>query len=525
MDQKQAADILVVGAGPVGLALANILGAQGVSVRVLERNPSIEPEPRAVTLDDESLRTLQSMGLAQDVLRDVVLGYGVQYFDWRGRPFAQIAPTREEYGYPKRNAFRQPLLVKALHRGLGRFPNVSVEFGHEVTGVDPSDRGVDVQVRTADGAEKTLRFGWVVACDGGRSPMRERLGIPMNGKTYPERWLIVDLDHRSIPLRHTKTYCNPQRPAIRLPGPHGSLRYEFMLKQGDTDQAVLEEPVFRSWIERFNPEDKDLPLVRKAVYGFHARVAERWRAGRILLAGDAAHLTPPFAGQGLNSGIRDAANLGWKLAAVVKGELPASLLDSYEAERKPHAQALIDMALKIGGYMQPKSVPGAAMTQTLLRLLCLARPVRDYILQLKFKPKPQYAHGYFVRSDQLPACELFLQPQVQDRSGAQRPLDELMGGGYAVVGWDGPDLEEEARKLRAAGLDCSVVALIPGQDDFLGQQDTAHVRFARDFRDDIARWLDAHGARAAVLRPDRYVLGLLRPGQSVADRLPALLAG
>ncbi|MDB5875285.1 MAG: 3-(3-hydroxyphenyl)propionate hydroxylase [Ramlibacter sp.] len=503
MNTYTSVDVIVVGAGPVGLTLANLLGGYGVRTLVIEKNAKIEGEPRAVTLDDESMRTMQAAHLIDEVTRDVVMGYGVQYFDWRGKPFAAIQPTRQEYGYPKRNAFRQPVLVSTLNNALARFSNVQTWFGHEVVAFDQTSAEVACSVKSCEGETKLVRAPWLVACDGGRSPIREMCGIVLDGATYPERWLIVDLADRTVPLRHTQTYCDPRRPAIRLPGPQGALRYEFMLRASDRDEEVLDEATFRGWIAARVPEDAALPLVRKAIYGFHARVATRWKTGRVLLAGDAAHLTPPFAGQGLNSGIRDAANLAWKLAAVTRWGASVELTDSYEPERRPHAAALIRMALRIGSFMQPKTVFGAAVGQAALRLACLLPACRDYILQLRFKPKPELATGYFEPTPHQPRAELLPQPLVQHRELGLIRLDVALGSGFAVLGWDSPDFRAHASKLLPAGAPGRVVAIVPCEDDFLAPADP-RIEGVRDTTGELRALFDRLKCVAIVVRPDRY---------------------
>ena len=532
--QHEVFDVMIVGAGPVGLTLANLLGMYGVRTLLVEKNDRLEIEPRAVTLDDESLRTLQGTGLADAVLKDVVLGYGVRYFDWRGKPMAAIQPTRQEYGYPKRNAFRQPLLVKTLFRGLARFAQVDIRFGHELLAIQQHEAGARCALRRGD-QDLSIEAKWVVACDGGRSKVRELLDIALDGSTYPERWLIVDLADRTVPLRHTSTYCDPKRPAIRLPGPGGALRYEFMLRPGDSDDDVLTDRTFRGWIRNRVPEDADLPLVRKAIYGFHARVATRWKAGRVLLAGDAAHLTPPFAGQGMNSGIRDSANLAWKLAAVTRWGAKPELLDSYEPERRPHAAALIKMAMKIGSYMQPKTTLGAAVTQTALRAVCLIPSCRDYILQLKFKPKPRYEAGAFEPKGPHRHAELIAQPMLELPGGRLLRTDELLGPGFSVIGWDTSQFRAAAPSLLPAGVPSRIVALLRAEDDFL---DRAHARLhemvgavepeiarARDMSGEFGAMLDSHGAVAMIVRPDRYWTRLLDSSDLLATIVAAPIRG
>jgi 3-(3-hydroxy-phenyl)propionate hydroxylase len=298
--------VVIVGAGPTGLMLANLLAMQGVNALVIERSTNTVGEPRAVTIDDESLRTVQATGLIGEVLPHVVQGYGVHYYSWRGKEFARIEPNAMEHGFPKRNAFRQQVLVGQLRDGLQRFAGSAIWFGHELVKFrDEGDAGGAVHLELRhDGETRHISCNWLVACDGGRSGVREQLGISLTGSTYDEKWLIVDLLERSSAFRHTRTWCDPARPAIRLPGPDGTLRYEFMLHEGEDPDEMLDEARVRSWIHAREPADAQLAITRKVVYAFHARVAGKWKSGRVLLAGDAAHLTPPFAGQGMNSGVR-----------------------------------------------------------------------------------------------------------------------------------------------------------------------------------------------------------------------------
>lgn len=518
--------VVIVGAGPTGLMLANLLGLQGIRTLVVERNTSTVGEPRAVTIDDESLRTIQAAGLLDDVLPQVVQGYGVHYHSWRGKEFARIEPKSQEYGFPKRNAFRQQLLVAQLRDGLQRFDHAAIWFGHELVGFrseGPAEEGEVVHLELSHrGQARHVTCQWLVACDGGRSKVREQLGIALTGSSYDEKWLIVDLLDRRSAFRHTSTYCDPARPAIRLPGPQGTLRYEFMLHDGeDAEQALTEENV-RGWIHARHPEDAQLAITRKVVYAFHARVAERWQSGRVLLAGDAAHLTPPFAGQGMNSGVRDAANLAWKLAAVVRGEMAPSLLATYAQERKPHAWSLIEMAVRIGRFMQPKSVPAAMLAQGALRLCSLYPPARDYVLQLKFKPKPRFLDGFFVGSGRanalVPAGQLLPQPRVELPGGSQAPLDDLLGDGFAWLGL------ADATPPADIGLTFRRLRVVAQQDDFLRPEDGIHA-VLRDVEGSLEPILRSAGARAVLLRPDRYVLAYLGEGGARDDsRLRQLIA-
>jgi 3-(3-hydroxy-phenyl)propionate hydroxylase len=496
--------VAIVGAGPTGLTLANLLGTYGIRTLLLERHPSTVGEPRAVSIDDESLRTLQNAGVIDQVLPDIVQGYGVHYFSWSGREFARIEPTSREYGYPKRNAFRQPLLEARLLEGLARFEHVEVRLASELMRHHDDGRRVSLDVAGPDGpAEFTC--DWLIACDGGRSGVREAQGITMRGTTYAERWLIVDLADRPDPFPHTRTYCDPRRPAIRLPGPHRTVRYEFMLFEHETPEDVLDEAQIRDWMRARVPGDAHLWIVRKVVYTFHARMAERWKTGRVMLAGDAAHLTPPFAGQGMNSGVRDAFNLAWKLAAVSRGELAPAVLETYEEERRPHAWSLIAMALRIGRFMQPKSRLGAMAMQAALRVAGLYPPARDYVLQLKFKPKARFESGFFLPGgsrDGVRAGQLFPQPMLQRADGARVLLDEVLGPGFALLCWqsDGAGAQLEAL---FASLRPRLIALQRASGT---SGDACGPQVLCDCEGVIETTLKEAGALAVVLRPDRHVL-------------------
>lgn len=502
--------VVVIGTGPTGLLLANFLGRYGIKTLVLERLDALLDEPRAVSIDDESLRALQAVGLVDQVLPSIVQGYGVHYFSYAQTEFARIEPRSEEYGFPKRNAFRQAVLVGQLAQGLARFPQVEMRFQHEVTGLRQSDQGVTLEVKTPTGVIQ-VEADYVVGADGGRSSTRDRIGSTLEGHTFAERWLIVDLLSRSTPFRHTRTYCDPVRPAIRLPGPDATVRYEFMLKPGETEDFALDEARIKAWIREREPSDEHLPLARKVVYTFHARIASTWRQGRVFLAGDAAHLTPPFAGQGMNSGLRDAVNLSWKLASVLQGQSGPALLDSYQQERKPHAWALIKMAVLIGKYMQPKSRFGAMAAQWALKLISLFRPARDYVLQLKFKPKPRFQQGFFVPQalgkEAVHSGQLLPQPWMEAPGGGKVRLDAALGTGFALL-WQADQALPDAWRQLARQLDARIVRFLRVQDDFLPEQGAQGERL-RDVQNVLGPILDDAGAAGVLVRPDRYLFAYL----------------
>lgn len=429
-------DVLIIGAGPTGLTLANLLGQAGLRTTIIDRKAGTVTEPRAVSIDDESLRTMQAAGLADAVLADVVKGYGVHYFDKPGgRCFGKVEPVGKQYGYPKRNAFRQPLFERTLKGAMERFPSLTPLFCHELVDFTEDASGVLARIRNQEGETLEVRAQYMVACDGGRSPVRKQLGIDMIGSSFKSRWLVVDLDQDDDPFWQTRVYCDAQRPVVEVPGPHKTRRFEFLLKDDETDEQMLTEASLNHLLTPFRG-DKPYSLVRKVVYTFHARVASRWRVGRVFLAGDAAHLTPPYAGQGMNSGVRDAHNIAWKLVAVLRGQMSPSALDSYEQERRDHAWALIKLALNLGVVMAPASTLRAKLITSAFRVIGLIPPLRDYFLQMKFKPKPRFTQGLVLgqgTAGNLRAGTMLPQPTVFDSQGGSRLLDEYVGPGFALI--------------------------------------------------------------------------------------------
>jgi len=493
-DIRRHYPIAIVGAGPTGLTLANLLGVYGVECVVLERNAETVHEPRAVSIDDESLRTMQAAGVVAEVMAQTVAGYGSHYYSAAGRCFAKVQPTEQPFGFPRRNAFRQPILERQLREALGRFPHVTPAFRHELRSFEQASDGVALRAADPWGGEVELTCDYLVACDGASSNVRRALGIAMSGSTFRERWLIVDLENSPSASPHTKVFSNPQRPCIALPGPDNTRRYEFMLHDDERDEDMLAPATVERLMQMHEaaPQSK---IVRTVVYTFHARLADRWRQGRVFLAGDAAHLTPPFAGQGMNSGLRDANNLAWKLAAVTRGSLGAGLLDSYERERRDHAWAMIAFALNIGRVLAPPNAAAAWAIETMFRVLSLYPAARDYIAQMKFKPPPRFGDGFIVPDGvgkrHTLVGRLFPQPLVKTADGREVLLDEMLGDGFAIV-VRSPRFEQALAALRGEpwkklGARCVVM----GRD--VTELGVASPRLSR-FNDHVF-----------LLRPDRYV--------------------
>ncbi len=504
--------VVIAGGGPTGLTLANLLGTYGIECLLIERKPETVHEPRAVSIDDESLRTMQAAGLADEVFSATVAGYGSHYFSSNGTCFAKVEPTGRPYGFPRRNAFRQPILERQLRAALARFAHVAAAFEHELLGFAQEDGGVTLRIRRPDGSETTVTCDYLIGCDGASSSVRRSLGIALGGSTFAERWLIIDLENSPTTSRHTIVFCDPARPCIALPGPDQTRRYEFLLHPHERDEDFL-DPDKVQYLMATHDAAPGSRIVRTVVYTFHARLAERWSQGRVYLAGDAAHLTPPFAGQGMNSGLRDANNLAWKLASVVRGDTGPRLLDSYEVERRDHVWAMIEMALRMGRVMAPRSRAEALLVQSAFRLLGLYPPARDYVAQMRFKPTPRFANGFLLADGRdarrTLVGRLFPQPRVTLRDGAEMPLDDVLGPGFALVvrsaradllGAD--DLSPRDREWGAIAP--AIVAIGPADTSPGSAAAQAEgLSWVEEAR--AEDWAAVPPDHVFVLRPDRYV--------------------
>lgn len=433
-------DVAIIGYGPTGATLANILGARGLDVLVLEREPAAYPLPRAVHFDDEVMRVFQGIGLAEAIAPRTMVSPGMRFvgrdgallMDWP-RP-AGIGPQ----GWHASYRFHQPELEEILRQGVARFPNVTVRAGMAVTRIEQDDDAV-----TLNGA---IRARHVVGCDGANSPTRAAIGGGWHDLGFDERWLVCDLIlKRPRPELGdwSVQFCDPDRPATYVRGVGARRRWEITLHDGEAPADPW--PLLSRWI---TPDDATLE--RFAIYTFRSVVARRWRDRRLFIAGDAAHLTPPFMGQGLCAGIRDAANLGWKLGDKVWH-------DSYQAERAPHVTAYIETAVRLGGLINTRAMAPALGEAP-------DGPVR--------MQSPAPALGGF----RPPLGRPGPQPILADGTR----LDDRIGPRFGVL------LHSTVAEDTALDGCGAVLVSDPALDAFL----------------------DGHGAIAALLRPDRYVAAL-----------------
>ncbi|MFG1178640.1 bifunctional 3-(3-hydroxy-phenyl)propionate/3-hydroxycinnamic acid hydroxylase MhpA [Xanthobacter versatilis] len=486
-------DVVIVGLGPVGATLANLLGLQGVSTLVLERETEAYHLPRAVHFDDEVMRVFQTIGLADEITPCTRINPGMRFVDANGALLMDWprAPDVGELGWHASYRFHQPDLERILREGLKRFACVRVQTRCDAFAFEDDGDAVTVRYEDLDtGRLRQAGARYVVGCDGARSLVRRFIGSSMDDLGFHERWLVVDAVLRRPKPElgdHTIQYCDPARPATYVRGPGDRRRWEItVLAEEDSRAMVHPQKVWALLAPWLAPDEAELE--RAAVYTFHSAVARLWRSGRLLLAGDAAHQTPPFMGQGMCSGIRDVANLAWKLEAVVKGRAGDGLLDTYQSERAPDAHAYIETAVRLGGLINTCGTEAA---------LNAAFRDADGVVRLRSRV-PQLGPGLVIgRADRVGSRV------AQPRLGDGRPLDDAVGYGFALLCrdqlWHGA---AEAARLRfeQAGIAIVTVADCPG----------------------LAPLLDEAGVPALLVRPDRYVAGAAADEAdlaAMADRL------
>ncbi len=502
--------VIIIGSGPIGLTLANLLGCEGVRTLLVERNAATVQEPRAVSIDDESLRTMQAAGVIDTILPCLVPGYGSHYYTPGRICFAKVEPTGRPYGYPRRNAFRQPVLERQLHDALARFSHVDTLYGWRLDSYAQTGSGVALDLLSSGDTPRRVTCDYLVGCDGASSRVRDLQGVQLAGTTFDERWLIVDLENNANTITHTEVFCDSRRPCITLPGPDNTRRFEFKLLPGETESAMVETATVEKLI-RAHGADPAARIVRKVVYRFHARVSPQWRFGRVFLAGDAAHLTPPFAGQGMNSGIRDAHNLAWKLAAVLAGKAGPGLLDSYESERRDHIWQMVYLALRMGRVMSPRNRLHGFLIQSAFRSLKLWPAAADYVAQMKYKPKPRFTSGFLLpdgNGQQHLVGRLLPQPVIVDTQGRRQLMDAALGHGFALL------IRGEGAEARFTALCHPIwdtlgvrrVALLPaGAVATPTERVTTIFETEQGLHDTLRHLPDC----ALLLRPDHYVAAVV----------------
>ncbi len=494
-----ACDIAIVGAGPIGLMLANLLGADGVNVVLVERNDGLVGLPRAIAYDPETLRLFTQIGLFDAIADGLVQDPEVVYLNARGAKLMEMAPPRSAYGHSQLGTFYQPHLERVLLAGLARFDSVRALFNHHVTSISQDQLGIEMLVETPTGT-RSLRAKFLVGCDGGNSSTRDWIGSRLVGSTYAERWLVLDTRLDKHGVDNITFFCDPRRPAVRLPAVGSRVRWEFMQLPGENPDELASDESVRHLLEPF-VDFSAVEIERRVVYTFHARVADKWRKDRVLLAGDAAHLMPPFAGQGMNSGVRDVSNLAWKLAAAVAGRAGDEILDTYEIERADHVRAMVNLSRRLGRVIMPTNPAIAAARDAVFALLNLSRGFRSFVRRGGLLPPPHIARSALTaaRRDAV-VGQMLPQPMVK-LTGHERPLDYWFGCHEWLALGVGVDPRGELSPRDGAILD-GLGARFLAINSAVGAIPTLGLQCQDQ---SFLAWAKSHSVRGILVRPDRFI--------------------
>jgi 3-(3-hydroxy-phenyl)propionate hydroxylase len=501
-------DVAVIGYGPTGLAASLKLAHHGIRVTAFEKERSIYPRARAVTVNDWTMRCFQSIGMDEALAKTMDPTAALRWVTYEGQELMRVQFPPSKFGrHPRSYAIYQPAMEEALRAASDRLtPALDVRYGMEVIEVQQDATGAELSVRDlGNGEVRRVRARYVLACDGGSSATRERLGIRLLGETVETKWVVIDARvKRWWPERHILTFWSDKnRPVVDIALAQGNHRWEFPLgaHESETDFDTQEKlwPLLRS----LGVTEHDIDIHQHAFYKHHVRHAERWQAGRVFLLGDAAHLMPPWAGAGMQSGIRDAFNLGWKLVEVLQGRLPETVLGSYETERAPNVELMTQAAIQLGRIIRREITPPETPDS--------GQPM----VEMPNRKDPTLDAGW-VRgpiSDEGIIGKMVPQPQVANAQGKLCLLDDVLGVGFALIG-DGFDPAECLSAEEKADWDrlgARYLVLRSSKDKGRGSNDII------DLDGSLLQWMRDLGVRAIALRPDRFVAAADVHGLAVPD--------
>lgn len=501
-------DVAVVGYGPVGVSAANFLGGYGISSVVFERDKDIYPRARAVTVNDWTMRIFQSLGLDDACKADMEVSGALSWKTYAGKTVFRLHPGDSGIGHAGSHMIYQPTMEATLRRGVERYAGtVDVRFGETVAGVEQDVDGVVVTTDAGD----TVRARYVLACDGGSSRMRSAIGAELLGTTLEVTWIVIDAEVlRWWPGCNDLTFwSDPDRPVVDIPLALGHHRWELPLRGGERKEDFTSDEAIWNLLTPLGVTPEHVRLTQHAFYSHHVRHADRWRVGRVFLLGDAAHMMPPWAGQGMQSGIRDAQNLTWKLREVLAGRLGDEVLDTYQPERAPHVAAVTDMSQKMGMLIASRD-PRFVRLRNAVGPILMRLPVVTRRLMPTTQPSVEtgWLSGRPAKGSAV--GRMLPQPPVWNCAGRPAVLDSALGDGFAVLGLNG-DPRVRMTPVDVAGWEALGARFVTVRSRSTpAQSDTDLI----DHTGALGAWMTGFGATVVAVRPDRFVAAADPTGMS-----------
>jgi len=528
-------DVIVVGGGPVGLTAALWLADGGASVTVVESQTAPGDLPRAISIADETFRIMDHLGICDELKAESLLDTGSKYFGLNDRLLAASKPLPSRTGHPAKSQFDQPVLEELLWDRAVTHPRIDFRSGTLAVALHQDSARVAVEVRPVDGddaASELIGAKYLIGADGGKSFVRGAVSTRLVGSTQQERWIVVDLLNVTTPREpYAEFHGNGERPYVLVPGIKNRLRIEFMLFDDEDGEAMCAPERIIALCDPIEPGVRPEDIRRAVVYVAHQRVAEHYRRGRVFLVGDAAHLMPPFSGQGLNAGLRDANNIAWKLLDVLAGRGTEALLDSYEAERRTHGAKMVTVSRRTGAVVMAVGTLRTRLRDAAFRTVSIVPRINDYLRNMRFITPPNYADGVAVPAPDKAAPLAGVvgrplgQPTVTFSDGTTGGLDRALGGGWGLVHLgDGAGID--ARRGYWNGLEPRQVRVLPAGSRLPVPHEEDEIVTVVETADSIVSLCDeARAARAGavtlLVRPDKYVAAVITPGDE--DRIIAAL--
>lgn len=498
VNQNFDADVAILGYGPSGVVAANVLGKRGIKTIAIERFKDIYARARAVTVNDWTMRIIQDMGLADKQLAVMDGMHSLRWLDYQGNQLTWMPFVPSIYGFDTAYCLYQPEMEKVLRAGVERYSNVEVRFEREVFSIRQDADGVTLEMKdTVSGNVETLRVKYLLGCDGGSSTTREQIGVKLIGDTLPVRWVVIDCRvKRWWPNRHMHTFwSDARRPVVDIPLGLGNHRWEFPLNPDETDADFQDKNQLWKLLNSLGVTENEVEIHQHAFYNHHVRHADRWRVGRVLLCGDAAHLMPPWAGNGMQSGMRDAQSASLKLVEVLEGRFPEKLLDTYEPERAPDVERYTQISVGLGMIIKRE-----LSDEQIAAMMEAERASGD--LPMVLRP-PHYQQGWLQKGPgSKDVVGKFLpQPRAANCKGRFARLDDLTGNGLLVLGANVDPVSRltPEQKLAWEQLGATFIVVRSGDQKALADTDVI------DIDGVLINWMKAEGVELVVVRQDKII--------------------